>query len=175
MRGATLPPEAVLDANVYPGACWPMQGRSGHITLRLQKPIAAVTGITYDHAPKVLMERLEAGATAPKNFRVLGYPPCDDGCKGLGFDKTKEFVLTTFKFDNTGRSKQTFEIDSNEGGCEATASVEATSCGADLNTFQQQKTASSLPIAALKFEILDNYGDGEFTCLYRVRVHGEAE
>lgn len=176
MRGSTLPPEAVLDANVYPGACWPMEGSSGHITLRLQKPIASVTGITYDHAPKVLMQRLEAGASAPKNVRVIGYPPCDDGCKGLGFDTAKGVVLTTFRFDKTGRSKQTFEVESSsEGGCEASASVEATSCGADLNTFQQQKPTGGSPIAAVKFEILDNYGDGKYTCLYRLRVHGEAE
>ena len=82
-KAATLPPEAILDANIHPGACWPMAGSSGYVTLRLPVPIS-LDSVTVDHSPVLNSD----GSSAPNIINVIGYPPCSkkNNCGGLGFD-----------------------------------------------------------------------------------------
>jgi SUN domain-containing protein 1/2 len=168
VRPTTLPPEAILDSNIIPGSCWPISGAHGHVTLRLPYPVS-VSAVTIDHAPSVLLGQLARNdgefSSAPREIRVVGYPPCAKGCGGLGFDISKRTVLGSFIYDKEGKSIQTFDLslaDTKEDSCSETAA----SCSAP--------SLANDPIVGIRLEILSNWGFDEYTCLYRFRVHGEA-
>lgn len=158
-----------MSSSIHPGACWPMKGRSGQITLQLQYPVK-VTAVTVDHVSSLLVKRAEGSSSAPKRIRVHGYPSCASSCHGMPFDFSRRIEIATFEYDLRGSSVQTFEISGGEESC----SEETTSCSADLDSFQQvrPKTEESV-FRAVTFEILDNWGLADYTCLYRLRVHGD--
>jgi hypothetical protein len=185
------PPEAILQKNTLPGACWPMSGTSGQVTLKLAYPVV-VAAISIDHVAGAIISEGQR-TTAPKHLKVVGYPPChsnDVDCSALGFDMSDPTDIAEIAYDvQSSKSVQTFEsnyakvvkslpksdlrddeastkadryeIDEN-GSCSA---AEATSCSGPPR----------IRVAGLTVHILENWGNPDFTCLYRVRVHGEAE
>ena len=44
--------------------------------------------------------------------------------------------------------------------------------GSPTQIFIQQNDSLDFPLDLIRFEILSNYGEEQYTCLYRVRVHG---
>ena len=153
---ATLPPEAILDPNVYPGACWPFQGTKGFVTLRLAQPIHFAS-ITIDHAP--LLSKLSSGSdasslssslfsrgisSAPRHFQIIGYPPLTNHSSrnrnrnsrrdgDWGFDTTKGTILSMFEFDPSlpRSSSQTFERNVPDLPQEGSCSEVKPTCGED--------------------------------------------
>lgn len=180
-----------------------MDGKSGQITLRLAYPIK-VKAVTLDHAPKMLVEHAEKRNSAPKQLRVFGYPPCwtkkligagksaknsdylddylDDSANdsieiirgtcddGLNFDVTKPTLLLDFEYDLDGPTIQTFYVASEEDEDEASCSETAGMCGSG-NLFSEN---SEEEVVGIGLEILDNWGNQDYTCLYRFRIHGDA-
>jgi Sad1 / UNC-like C-terminal len=178
---ATVPPEAILDGSIIPGSCWPMSGSKGHVTIRLPYPVT-VSAVTLDHAsPHLLSESMEF-TSAPRKIRVIGYPPCSDNCRGMGFDLSKGSTLATIDYDKDGRHIQTFEISggdgSPEGECAESKEIPG-SCSAPPSP-DMDLMAPVIPdaiineVSGIKLEILSNWGVDEYTCLYRFRVHGQA-
>ena len=157
-----------------------MEGNSGIVTLKLQYPVL-VEEITIDHVSKSI---IPAGwhKSAPKQVKIVGYPPCNEGdkdCESLGFDAKNKFDVAEFTYDKEGPSVQTFssyygqamkdtaasdtehsEDKTEDGSC----STEAASC----------TTPPRIYVAGVGVEVKDNWGHQQFTCLYRVRIHGEA-
>jgi SUN domain-containing protein 1/2 len=179
---ATVPPEAILDGSIIPGSCWPMSGSKGHVTIRLPYPVT-VSALTLDHAsPHLLSESMEF-TSAPRKIRVIGYPPCTDDCRGMGFDLSKGSTLATMDYDKDGRHIQTFEISggdaSLEGECAESKEILG-SCSAPPS-LDEALVAPVIPeaiskeVSGIKLEILSNWGVEEYTCLYRFRVHGQAQ
>jgi hypothetical protein len=172
---AAAPPETILHPNVLPGSCWPMQGRRGKVMVSLPYPVQ-VTAITLDHVSHhLLMDKEEQLKSAPKNVRVFGYPPCRGDCDGLTFDSTKKHLLGEIEYDIEKPSIQTFPV---EDGGEAIAAgscsveVEAPACDGGLG-LQDEETEGLY--SAIQLEVVNNWGNEAYTCLYRVRVHGEPE
>jgi hypothetical protein len=183
---STAPPEAVLEPPVWPGACWPMAGTSGQVTFVLPYNIHP-TAISIDHASPLLVADASA---APRHVRIRAYAPCDD-CRGRDYDTETVYDLfpgQTIAYEiHTTPSVQTFWLpapaketanavgnDEVEVGEEAscTAPTEdddgaAGSCGATSTM-----TSDTL-VRAVQVEILDNWGHGDYTCVYRIRVHGK--
>lgn len=195
----TAPPETVLQATVLPGQCWPVAmshggGSSSNkpqattaappavVTIRLTQPVA-VSAVTIDHASRLLLSDPDQQLqTAPKIVKIYGYAPCghtttssttcDDG---LGFDVASKALLAEITYDIHGESNvQTFATTGSlestkpnvhhddDGSCSA---VEAAhSCGGG---------EGSAVIAAVSVEIVENWGNKDYTCLYRIRVHGD--
>ena len=92
---------------------------------------------------------------------------CDDG---LDFDVTKPELLVDFEYDIDGPTIQTFELSNEEDESEASCSETGSSCGVgDLYASE-----GSDAVVAVGLEILDNWGNEDYTCLYRFRVHGDA-
>ena len=144
---------------MYPGACWPLQGQKGHITLRLAQPVQ-FESITIDHAPLLL-----AGGSKPRHFEITGYP--HSNTSALGFDTTKGKLLSIFEFDAT-KSSQTFEATPDlpqEGSCEE--EIKKPSCDAPPLPVEEV-------IAGIKIEIVGNWGNQDYTCLYHARLQGIA-
>jgi Sad1 / UNC-like C-terminal len=171
----------------------PIQGP--HVTMRLHPFVSRTAAVTVvvDHVSRMLLWEPETQLqSAPKRFNVYGYGPCpnDQGrrCRGLGFDPTTAVLLTetSLLYDIAADSNiQTFVItpsnatsqsspapipaaldSSHDGSCSA-VQLEP-SCGAPPPT-----NGSASPIAAITVEIVENWGNKEYTCLYGLRVHGE--
>jgi Sad1 / UNC-like C-terminal len=61
-----------------------------------------------------------------------------------------------------------FALDEDDGTCSPTKP----SCGG-VETFQNNEVQTSSSISAIQIEILSNWGREDYTCIYRVRIHGE--
>ena len=179
-------PEMVLHPLVFPGSCWPLQGGKGFVTIALPYPIS-LSAVSLDHVRSNLLLNGDYSA-APKRIKVVGYPPCNDNkCNGLTFDSESPIPVFEFEFDlASGDTKTVYvqydeaktesEFEKNdEGSCSAPNSHDdgetATSCVA--NPLETPITRDDM-LAALRFEVLENHGNPNYTCLYRLRVHGEA-
>jgi Sad1 / UNC-like C-terminal len=191
---APPPPETVLYPDTYPGSCWPMAGTKGHLTIELPYPVL-VESVTIDHASPLLLvanndsnERLSSRASAPRGMSLFGYPPCDKKCDGFSFDFRKKDHLLDFEYNmekgGTGLHIQTFTVSKNvasvtlhsplgledglptAGSCsappESAAEAGAASCTADIPKGS----------AAVELKIHSNWGNEDYTCIYRVRIHG---
>ena len=164
-----------------------MNGTAGQITIRLPNPVR-VSAISVDHISSLLASG-DSRESAPKRIRVVGYPACEDGdqCGGSGFDSRDAIRLFELEFDFEGDSVQTFEINSgvphsiasdvdsdingieDEGDSDYDDESDPGSCS------MNSSSCSSPPVVAgVTFQILDNWGNPDFTCLYRFRIHGDS-
>lgn len=160
MAGTTAPPEAILQASTAPGSCW--ASHHPRVTIQLSSP-AAVSHISIDHASGLV---LDDRSSAPKKLRFVGYAPCPGDCSGLSFDQTTQTFFSEVQFEiNAQSSIQSFKIDN----LPRYAPSEDASC----STATPQCEAPDLFTAAISVEVTDNWGNPDYTCLYRVRVHGE--
>ena len=173
------PPEAVLQKNTLPGSCWPMEGSSGQVALKLPYPIV-VESVSIDHISSDIIPEGKQD-TAPKHMKIIGYPPCDEmesNCATFGFDMNDPIDIADINYDVEGQSVQTFEShyakaiasipspafdveEAESGSC----SVQAASCSAPPR----------ISVAAVVVKVLENWGNPDFTCLYRLRLHGDPE
>lgn len=171
--GATTAPETVLHPNTMPGSCWPMQGTSGKIMIDLPYPVK-VTAVSVDHtSPQLLVDEERQLQSAPKRVRMIGYAPCNGNCGGLSFDPTRKVVIANAEYDIKGGSIQTWPV--KIGSAEAAAALDEGSCSSSSCSAPPENDPSSGIYAAIEVDVLDNWGNEAYTCLYRIRVHGEAE
>lgn len=161
------------------------------MTLKLAYPVV-VEAVSIDHVPGAIISK-DQRSTAPKHIKVVGYPPCDSNdveCSALGFDMSDPTDIAQILYDVEGsKSVQTFESNyakalkslsksylrdhDREGKADHSVVGEIGSCSS------AEATSCSVPprirVAGLTIQILENWGNPDYTCLYRVRVHGEAE
>jgi len=149
-----------------------MHGTQGQITFELVAPIN-IQSVSIDHLPSRIASQLAsthhfnddaARSSAPRQFRIVGY-------HANGFDADDGVVLGTFEYDVQGPTTQIFDLlvappaavasedDDDVGSCSATGP----SCGSGI--FSNLK--------GITIQILNNWGNPEYTSLYRLRVHGE--
>lgn len=168
--GATLPPEAILDSNIHPGACWPLQGSSGQVTLRLSAPVQ-VTAVSIAHVSSLLVKDR---SSAPRDLKIIGYPPCQEECHGRGFDVRHGRVLWTLTYDIEGPTVQRFPMDDNDDTTTTAPDEEDDpgSCSTVTHSCGAEEASPGL-VAGITVEILDNYGEPDFTCFYNFQIHGE--
>jgi hypothetical protein len=158
--------------------------------LRLAYPVQ-LSAISLEHVSRLLVPE---GSTksAPKKVRVIGYPTCDHGTEcPMGFDVNDPVEIAQVKYDLEGATIQTFEA-----GTTIVPSPESDEIGAILAEEEEdedEEDDEDLPpgscsmkssscgappqigdVAAITVEILENWGNPDYTCLYRFRIHGEA-
>lgn len=150
---APLPPETALKSNTETGECWPFIGKSGYIAIKLAEPII-ITHIGYSHSAKNV-------TVAPRSIIVSGLLYQDDYLNG----RTIPADIPTVKSEVLDAVQVVI------------ANIEY-----DINapfrtlTFPiiEKVRSSQLKFRAVLFNITDNWGSSEMTCLYQVRVHGKA-
>lgn len=176
------PPEAILDESTLPGSCWPMRGNSGRVTIRLPHPVK-VTAVSIDHASSRLLDK-DRMSSSPKKVNVYGYLTCPAASHELGFDLKRRVLLTSLEYDAQQGGVQTFPISPTA----AAAPTEAGECGANAASIGNSDSplvpgscrgpppsaGATDPMGGIEVEVHDNWGNAEYTCLYRFRVHGEA-
>uniref|UniRef100_A0A2K5CGP3 SUN domain-containing protein 3 n=1 Tax=Aotus nancymaae TaxID=37293 RepID=A0A2K5CGP3_AOTNA len=94
-----MPPDTILQPDVYPGKCWAFPGSQGHTLIKLARKIIP-TAVTMEH----ISEKVSPSgniSSAPKEFSVYGITKKCDG---------EEIFLGQFIYNNTGTTIQTFEL-----------------------------------------------------------------
>ena len=159
------PPVMVLHPQSTPGSCWAFKGSNGHLGVRLSRPILP-TDITVEHVSEDMAMDLtsaprdiEVWATVPhslvdnlqalaRNLSSQKFPQSSDIDSFSMAYKTPIIRIASFTYDiKSGHSIQSFPI---------TVPIRR------LNVVSQQ----------LVFRFLNNWGNSNFTCVYRVQAHG---
>eukprot|EP00536_Pseudo-nitzschia_multiseries_P002309 jgi/Psemu1/183095/e_gw1.30.95.1 len=179
VSGDVAPPEAIVEKNTLPGSCWPMKGSSGQVVLKLTTPIV-VESVSIDHVSRTIIPEGKQNS-APKHAKITGYPPCDDTdekCLALGFDMDDPIEIADIHYDLEGLSVQTFE--SNYAKAMASLpkpadfdEVESDSESGSCSVQTSCSTPPRISVAAVVVNVLENWGNQDFTCVYRVRLHGD--
>ncbi|KAG2187905.1 hypothetical protein INT44_000655 [Umbelopsis vinacea] len=139
----TSPAITALYPDTNVGQCWPMVGNNGSIGILLSQPIK-VTGVTIEHAGKqVLLDR----RSAPKNFALWGV-------YGEHLGQTADGALGD-------QSQHVIELTSGQYDAE------------DPNAVQSFPVSPQKPTRVVVIRVKDNWGHPDYTCLYRIRIHGE--
>lgn len=158
------PPVVALYPDNSPGMCWAFAGDDGQLGISLARRVV-VSDVTLEHTPASIS--LEAGTSAPRDVTVWGIVERSSDVRRLiayrqhqqPYEASpmpippseRHLLLATFTYDAlsaNARSVQTFP-----------ASHEA--------------RALQIPMAAVQVRIHSNHGNRDFTCLYRVRIHGQ--
>lgn len=146
ISGMPSPVAAITDYQ-HPGTCWPMAGKQGSLGVRLRRPVSVkAVSIDYMDYPHVITSK-----SAPADFEVWGLTH-----KGNRFWKYPWDSLASLKEDDGKVYLGKFKYDINKAS--------------RVQTFNIQ--AKSPPIKDIVFRFLDNWGHEDYTCIYRVRVHG---
>jgi len=178
LSGDMAPPETVLQKNTLPGSCWPMEGSSGQIVLKLAYPIV-VESLSIDHVSSNIIAEGKYNS-APKHLKIIGYPSCNEmesNCGAAGFDLSDPIDIADIEYDAEGRSVQTFESHYTKAMASIptptfdTDDTESGSCSVQASC----STPPRISVAAIDVKVLKNWGNPDFTCLYRLRVHGDPE
>jgi len=178
LSGDIAPPEAVLQKNTLPGSCWPMAGSSGQITLKLANPVV-VESVSIDHVSSNIIPE-GTHDSAPRRLKITGYPSCDElesECRAIGFDLSDPINIADVEYNIKGPSVQTFESEYAKAIASVptpsfkTEDTEPGSCSMQTSC----STPSRIGVAAIEVKVLENWGNPDFTCLYRLRVHGDTK
>lgn len=171
-----LPPplrqvQLLLGPVSQPGACLPLVGSSGWVDIRLARPIHP-SAFTYEHIPPSIALDIR---TAPRNLTLLGFlgrPPAappgaapgtgsasaaaGSGAGGEVAPSGQGALLGSFAFDaHARRAVQTFPL-APAGGPGGSS---------------QPSQAAPL-IDHVRLLVTSNHGHPDYTCLYRLRMHG---
>ena len=161
---AGRPPAAALSRGTgagggkKPGECWTMGGGSGFITVRLARPIAAAEGTI---ALRIAVEHNggRGAASAPRGMRLWAYEDLE------GEPKAAALVRTV----RSGADKNGPHAAALPGGY----TFEYDSAGEKAPALQawDLEVEGLDSAAAVKLEVLDNWGNEEYTAIYRIYVN----
>ncbi|CAE6340847.1 unnamed protein product [Rhizoctonia solani] len=163
-------PAVALVPDINVGNCWPFAGSQGQIAVLLSRSVK-VDAVTIDHASKEVAYDLRA---APRKFAVWGLVEGTDNLEKLAKYqqelekqsiggpmneaqseeappfKPARILLAEFEYDINAKSHiQTFEV-------------------------SERVKQAGIDVGVVVFQVRSSWGDPNYTCLYRVRVHGEA-
>lgn len=170
------------------------------VTILLKQPTTIVDAITVKHVARESLEQADVQLrSAPKRLYVYGYAPCPTdasaSCLGLGFDESTAKLLTEIVYDieNKDGNVQSFDIPTRliaSGGNNTVSNGNKDISSAHLHTDEEDDNEGSCStvkaessfgsgglthVAAITVEIADNWGNSDYTCLYRISVHGVKE
>ncbi len=143
-----------------PGMCWPFAGSDGQLGVALSQPVV-VSDLTFEHAPKSLVG--DAIASAPREISVWGLMQSSEDVHKFSRYKAERaatnaepmpmppsddnLYLGSYLYDTAGKAVQTYPV-------------------------PPELSALQIPTSVLRFRVTSNHGNPDFTCVYRVRVHG---
>lgn len=139
----TPTPRVVIQPDIHAGNCWPFKGSAGRVAIKLATEIH-ITSVSYQHIPPSISLTGHI-SSAPKSFLVYGLASETDDPGTL---------LGSFVYDIDSENYtplQTFQIRYSD------------------KTDAKEK----LRFGMVSFVVNENYGNENFTCLYRFRVHGQ--
>ncbi|KAG9069842.1 hypothetical protein KI688_009167 [Linnemannia hyalina] len=184
----------VIQPEMNPGDCWPMQGGWGQVAIQLAKRVV-VTEIVIEHVdPRVALHR----GTAPRDIEIwrLAAPTTESSSSTEEEEVRRRMtndedagetpILATWhKFGSpfpgasllvtiTYQQQQEQPI----GTCDRSGDEDRVGVAeSEIETAQRFSiplSKQNVPAYGVVVRVLSNWGHPDFTCLYRVRVHGRA-
>jgi hypothetical protein len=147
------------DTNV--GMCWAFPGDHGYLGIRLSEPVL-VTDVSVEHVHREVSKNI---ASAPKQWSLYGLITDDDARSQIESVTSGLYELSSSS-SNLPRGytllvRGEYNINDDEGKT--------------IQTFPIPMAIKRLniPIEQVVFAVGNNWGNNEYTCLYRVRVHGQ--
>ncbi|KAG0061100.1 hypothetical protein BGZ89_011747 [Linnemannia elongata] len=186
----------VIQPEMNPGDCWPMQGGWGQVAIQLAKRVV-VTEIVIEHVdPRIALHR----GTAPREIEIwrLAAPTTnpsssssteEDGKKRRmrndGNAGESPILATWYKFGSpfpgasllttiTYQKEQQQPIGTCDCSKDGDKNGEAETEIETVQRFSIPLSKQNVPAHGIVVRVLSNWGHPDFTCLYRVRVHGRA-
>lgn len=157
-------PVVALHHDTSPGMCWPFSGTHGQLGIQLVRRIRP-TAVTIDHVPASLA--LDGQASAPRDVEVWG----------VADSPADQEALARWRLTPAARawSDEPSPVPPSPAHV-FLGSFVYDAAGAPIQTFPLSHDASTaLPkgFRVVQVNVLSNYGMRDYTCLYRVRVHGD--
>jgi SUN domain-containing protein 1/2 len=170
-------PVHALHHELTPGYCWPFPGSEGQLGIRLAAPVY-ITDITIDHAPKEIAHDVRS---APRRVEVWGLVEGQDN-----IEKLKGYMVRKDQLRREAAERGEPLSDDIDPPYPSTLPrnvpfVRIASFEYDiraenyLQTFPVFKDIQELGVdfGIVVVMVKSNWGHDTYTCLYRVRVHGE--
>ncbi|KAI0365281.1 hypothetical protein BV20DRAFT_954575 [Pilatotrama ljubarskyi] len=170
------PPEYAITPNMQLGSCWPMDGRNGTLGLSLSRPVF-IRAFTVDHIPRSLTPLPES---APREVELWGSLDKivdreqlqqlreDPSLNMRTFQWIRRQVRKPGEDQRTDQESDLFVLlgrmtyNVRSGQSAQTARIPETTIGRVANILFKR----------VLFVFLDNWGNDDYTCIYRVRIHG---
>lgn len=166
MGAGSVPPRApvvALHPDTTPGMCWAFAGSEGQLGVALFKSIV-VTDITVEHVPRSLVSDARA---APREVHAWGLMSTQEDK-----DTFRTYLRERANLPDEEPMPSPPEDDYLYLG---TMHYDASPHTRAIQTFPVPPAIKALriPTSVLRFRFVGNHGSQEFTCIYRVRVHGD--
>jgi hypothetical protein len=146
------------DTNV--GMCWAFPGSQGGLGIRLSESVL-VTDVSVEHVHREVSKNI---GSAPKDWSL--YALISDDAARAQVESINSGLYDSLPPANLPRGyallvKGVYDINNEEGRTIQTVPVPAAI------------RRLNIPIEQVVFAVASNWGNPEYTCLYRVRVHGQ--
>lgn len=157
-------PVVALHHDTSPGMCWPFSGTHGQLGIQLVRRIHP-TALTIDHVPASLA--LDGQASAPRDLEIWG----------VADSPAEQEALAQWRLTPAARTWSAEPSPVPPSSAHVfLGSFVYDAAGPPIQTFPLSAAASTaLPMGfrVVQVNVLSNYGMRDYTCLYRVRVHGD--
>ncbi|KAK9449882.1 uncharacterized protein V1518DRAFT_414972 [Limtongia smithiae] len=178
-----------LQTDITLGSCWPFAGQVGTLGVRLSEWVY-IDEVAINHIPKDTARDI---TTAPKEIEVWVEVNDEDDRHDLREAAARSVISPSRHIDVSGSGGNRIEVKSTGDGVDEPEQLSRTSPNYvrvgrftyDINgpfhlqTFKFTRPVGRLlktkiPIVNVAFKVTQNWGSSDFTCLYKVMVHGQA-
>ena len=161
----SVPADALLDADMSVGHCWPMAGRSGSVIIGLRERVL-VSGISVQHPSVNVLP--DGGASMPRKLRI----------SGVEDEELREARRQVAEQNSVAADSETEQQQQQTYVGSVLGEFEYVKGGSQVQQWSNDKKgtaagSSSRGYQFVRLDVLSNYGNSNYTCIYRVRVHGE--
>jgi Sad1 / UNC-like C-terminal len=153
-------PAMALFQDTSVGMCWAFPGSQGGLGIRLSEPIL-VTDVSVEHVHRDISKNI---GSAPRQWSLYGL--IQDDTARAQIEAINAGLYESLPPANLPRGytllvRGEYDVNNDEGKTIQTVPVPAAI------------RRLNIPIEQVVFAVANNWGNEEYTCLYRVRVHGQ--
>ncbi|KAG0313963.1 hypothetical protein BGZ99_008457 [Dissophora globulifera] len=176
------PADKAIQPDMHSGECWAMEGQDGQLGIRLARKIV-VSEVTIEHAdPSVVLDM----NSAPREVEVWGLRADED--RAPETSQTPPASASSDpqqETDNEQAESKAGSVDSSKPGVWwregtpwpgatllATVQYDASADTRPRQTFAIPLSKQTVPSIGIALRFKSNWGHANYTCVYRVRVHG---
>ncbi|KAG0339887.1 hypothetical protein BG000_001161 [Podila horticola] len=194
------PAEKAIEPNVHAGECWAMNGQEGQLAIRLARKIV-VTEVTIEHADASVVLDMGSAPKEIEIWSLKGSedaapvstsPATSEAITEGGAGEEKEPATLEAGAAETSEDKNktvgnwwssgipwpgatlldTIDFDANTSAAGGDDDTEVRRKPKSRQTFAIPLSKQTSPSVGVVLRIKSNWGHPQFTCVYRVRVHG---